>query len=87
MTKFTTKKGMYSYYGKHGHGKYYPTYKRVVPTVIPNTLRLYAAGRPSQTSSFLSHQMVQPEKLKMLSLLPSTLPLVSARTERDVPYT
>ena len=64
-----------------------PTYKRVVPTVISNTLRLYAAGRPSQTSSFLSHQMALPEKLRMLSLMPSTLPLVSARTKRDLPYT
>ena len=65
-----------------------PHMVRLVPTaVVPTPSRLYAAARPSQTLSFLPHQMPLPEKMGMLLLTPSALPLVSARPETDVRYT
>ena len=61
---------------------------RLVPTaVVPTTSRLYAAARPRQTSRFLCHRMPPLEKLRMLSLTPSALPLVSTRPETDARYT
>jgi len=61
---------------------------RLVPTaVVPTTLKLYAAARPRQISGFLPHRMPPLEKLRMLSSMPSALPLVSAKPETDVQYT
>ena len=65
-----------------------PHMERLVPTaVIPTTSKLYAAARPRQTSRFLPHQMPPTEKLRMLSLTPSALLLISARPEMAVRYT
>ena len=62
-----------------------PHMVRPVPTVVgPTTSRLPAAARPSQTPNSLPHQMPLLEKLRMLSLMPSALPLVSARPKTDV---